>query len=53
MKSREKTNESLIFKNNEFNVNNINKRSNSSGANRNSIKFGGERLYEQYMKKLE
>ena len=50
----------LTFKKNEFNINNINKRSNSSSENRNKyiynksrIKSGGERLYEQYMKKLE
>jgi hypothetical protein len=48
----------LTFSKNEFNKN-INKRSNSSGASRNRVnnsnnnsKFGGVRLYEQYMYKL-
>ena len=40
----------LTFKKNEFNTNNINKRSNSSGNSK--TKFGGVRLYEQYMNKL-
>ena len=50
----------LTFKNNEFNIHNTNKRSSSSYENRNKyinnnirIKYGGERLYEQYMKKIE
>ena len=47
----------LTFKNTEFNINNINKRNNSSGAKRNkcnnsNIKFGGERLYQQYQERL-
>ena len=40
----------LTFKKNEFITNNINRRSNSSGNNK--TKFGGVRLYEQYMNKL-
>ena len=50
----------LTFKKNEFNMNYINKRNNSSGENRNrnrfnnsKTKFGGERLYEQHMKKMQ
>ena len=48
----------LTFKNNEFNSNNVNKRSISSGANRNRSNisrnnFGGERLYEDYKNQLQ
>ena len=56
--NRKKPMKVLTFKNNEFISNNINKRSNSSGANRNRCNMSknnlsGKRLYDEYKNQLK